>query len=94
MRLHATVLPSIEAYVFNSTKAVLNLAWPTLVNGYNCPSGAKMYGQCPHATTDLALHFIAVLAYLRWPCRSHKAPLCKRNCEILMSAYGRGNAFG
>lgn len=38
-------------------KAVLNLAWPTLVNSYNCPSDAKLYRQCPHATTDLVLHY-------------------------------------
>lgn len=51
------MLPSIEAYVFNSTKVVLNLAWLTLVNSYNCPSDAKLYRQCPHATTDLVLHY-------------------------------------
>jgi hypothetical protein len=58
MRLHATVLSSIdEAYVFNSTKAVLNLAWSAPVNSCNCPSDARLYGQSPHATTDLALHY-------------------------------------
>jgi hypothetical protein len=57
MRLQVTALSSTKVYISNSTKAILNITWPTLVNSYSRPSDAKLYGESLHATTNLALHY-------------------------------------